>query len=40
MPANEKRKNIILATNEDITLLAEWSFLFGDVRSDKYNFTN
>jgi len=38
MPANEKRKNIILTTNEDIALLVDWSFLFGNVRSDECNF--
>jgi accessory gene regulator protein AgrB len=40
MPANEKRKNIIVATNEDITVFADWSFLFGNVRRNEYNFVN
>jgi len=38
MPANEKKKNKIVAKNEDITLLVEWSFLFGNLRRDENNF--
>jgi len=40
MSANEKRKNVIVTPNEDITLITEWSFLFGNVRRNEYNFTN
>jgi len=40
MPANEKKKNIVVATNEDITLLVDWSILFGNVRRDEYKFRN
>jgi hypothetical protein len=36
MPANEKKKHLNLATNEDNTLLVDQSFVFGNVGVGRY----